>query len=265
MIKPLAFLLAFSAPALAQPLALDDIAGLPEADVVWLGEVHDNPAHHANQAQIIAAINPAALVFEMLTEDQAARVTPQTRQSADRLRDALDWDASGWPDFAMYYPLFTAAPEAAIFGAELPREQAREVMGAAPAEVFAGDAARFGLDQPLPREQQQARETLQARAHCDALPEDMLPMMVDIQRLRDAMLAQSALAAHAATGGPVAVITGTGHARIDWGAPTLLAKAAPELRQISIGQFEEEIDAPPHDFWLITAPHPRPDPCDAFR
>lgn len=238
MIKPLAFLLALSSPALAQPLALDELDNLPQADLVWLGEVHDNPAHHANQARIIAEIDPAALVFEMLTEDQATRITPQTRQSEERLRDALDWDASGWPDFALYYPLFSAAPEAAIFGAELPRQQARAVMGAALAEVFSGDAARFGLDQPLPPEQQQAREALQA---------------------------QAAKAAHAATGGPVAVITGTGHARIDWGAPALLARAAPELRQISIGQFEKEIDDPPHDFWLITAPHPRPDPCDAFR
>ncbi|MCC5991258.1 MAG: ChaN family lipoprotein [Rhodobacteraceae bacterium] len=267
MIKPLAFLLALALapPAQAQPLSLDDLAGLPKADVVFVGEVHDNPAHHANQAAIIAAINPAALVFEMLTADQAAHVTPQMRQDAGRLRAALGWDASGWPDFDMYYPLFTAAPEAAIFGAELPREQARKVMGQKLATVFAGDAARFGLDQPLPREQQQAREALQAHAHCDALPDRMVPMMVDIQRLRDAMLAQAALAAFKATGGPVVVITGTGHARTDWGAPALLALAAPELRQISIGQFEEDIDDPPHDFWLITAPHPRPDPCDAFR
>ena len=32
------------------------------SDIVVLGEVHDNPAHHANQARAVAAIKPAALV-----------------------------------------------------------------------------------------------------------------------------------------------------------------------------------------------------------
>lgn len=62
--------------------------------------------------------------------------------------------------------------------------------------------------------------------------------MVDIQRLRDAMLADAALEAVTQTGGPVIVITGTGHARNDWGAPYMLTQAQPDLRVLSVGQFE---------------------------
>ena len=46
------------------------------ADVVYLGEQHDNPAHHAHQRAVVEAlvargVRPA-LAFEMLDEDQQA-------------------------------------------------------------------------------------------------------------------------------------------------------------------------------------------------
>lgn len=254
-----------AAPVRADLITPDALDTLPDADVIFLGEVHDNPAHHSNQARAIAAIDPAALVFEMLTAAQAAAV-PDVLPDAATLSRLLDWDASGWPDFTLYYPLFRAASSALIYGAEVPREDARLAMSIGVAEHFGADAARFGLSAPLPPEEQEAREAVQARAHCDALPAEILPGMVEIQRLRDATLARSALQAYDETGGPVIVITGTGHARTDWGAPVALRNAAPDLRILSIGQFEEEPgDAPPFDLWLVTDPHPRPDPCEAFR
>ena len=82
------------------------------ADIVILGEVHDNPAHHAHQARLIAKIDPAAVVYEMLSEDQAEIITSELIGDETALRAALAWDAGGWPDFAMYYPLFAAAPQA---------------------------------------------------------------------------------------------------------------------------------------------------------
>ena len=90
-------------------------------DVHVLGEVHDNPAHHAEQARRVTEIVPAALVFEMLTEAQAARALPELRGDPTALEEALGWAESGWPDFTMYYPVFAAAPEARILGAAVPR------------------------------------------------------------------------------------------------------------------------------------------------
>lgn len=252
-------------PVTAVQIEPGGFASLPDADVIFLGEVHDNPAHHIHQEQVIISLQPAALVFEMLTADQAARLTSPI-PSESELRTLLDWDSSGWPDFSMYYPLFTAAPDVAIFGAALPRDEARAAMANPLPAAFPGDAMRFGLDADLSPEEQADREDLQARAHCDALPQTLLPGMVAIQRLRDALLAEAALRAYAKTGGPVAVITGTEHARTDWGAPAALALAAPEITILSVGQFESVPDAaPPHDLWLVTDPHPRPDPCEAFR
>lgn len=258
--------LVLGAPALAGEIGPAALASLPAADVVLLGEVHDNPAHHANQARAVAAIGPRAIVFEMLAPDQAARVTDENRDDAAALAEALGWEGSGWPDFALYHPIITAAPEAVILGGALARETVRRVFEASAAEVFGPEAARYGLDRALPEAEQAAREAEQMAAHCDALPEAMLPGMVAAQRLRDAALAQAVVQAAEAGLLPVVVITGNGHARRDRGVPVYLAVAAPQLSVLSLGQFEAAPAAtPPFDLWLQTDPAERPDPCLAFR
>lgn len=257
--------LAGAAPANAAPIVLDDLSRLPPAEIVLLGEVHDNPHHHAAQAAALAAIRPAAVVWEMLTADQAARL-PQDLSDPDTVAEAVGWAGSGWPDFAMYHPLFLAAPDALHLGAGVPRERARRVFEAPLAEVFGPLAPRFGLDRDLPAAEQAAREAEMQAAHCDALPAHLLPGMVAAQRLRDAELARLALAALADAGPPVAIVTGNGHARTDWGVPALIAAQVPGLRVLSVGMLETEPGAPPpFDLWLVTPPAERADPCAAFR
>lgn len=254
-----------SGPALAGQIVAADLASLPLADVVILGEVHDNPVHHTHQAQAVAALLPRALVFEMLTSDQAVKVTSDARADLKSLEAALGWEGSGWPDFGMYFPIFAAAPDAVIVGGALPRARIRRAIAEGAASVFGPEAARFGLAHPLAAEDQAAREALQQEAHCNALPPEILGGMVEAQRLRDAVLAQAVVRAVAQTGGPVAVITGTGHARVDEGIPAALALASPALRVLSVGQLEEDPgqDAP-FDLWIVTEPVPRADPCAAF-
>ena len=67
-------LLALLIAPLAAPLCAGPLAEVP-AEIYILGEIHDNPDHHRVQAEAVAEIAPAALVFEQLTADQAARVT----------------------------------------------------------------------------------------------------------------------------------------------------------------------------------------------
>jgi len=259
-------LCACAVPAFAEQIEPDALATL-SADVVILGEVHDNPLHHAHQAQAVAALAPAALVFEMLTPGQAALVTDANRGDAAALGAALDWEASGWPDFTMYHPIFTAAPDAKVYGAALPRDQVRRSVAEGAAAILGDEAERFGLTTPLPAAEQAEREAEQMAAHCNAMPADLMPGMVEAQRLRDASLARATVEAMAETGGPVAVIAGSGHARRDWGIPAALALAAPELSVLSVGQIEAEGAAEadqPFDAWLVTAPTPREDPCAAF-
>jgi uncharacterized iron-regulated protein len=234
-------------------------------DVLILGEFHDNPAHHVLQAERVAELAPAAIVFEMLTAEQAKIVTPDNRADAAKLATALDWAKSGWPDFAMYHPIFTAAPDARVFGAQVPRDVARAAFESGIVQAFSGDASAYGLADPLPEDEQQTREAMQMSAHCDALPADLLPGMVQIQRLRDAELAHAVVRAFAETGGPVAVITGNGHARRDWGVPVYLDRAAPGLELHVVGQTEDGAPLDGTFDEVVSAPTvDRPDPCAAF-
>ncbi len=265
-VAALAAILALGGAAGATQIGADALDTLPSADIVVLGEIHDHPLHHLHQARAVAALRPSAVVFEMLTPQQAARVTPDLLSDPAALGKALEWDASGWPDFAIYAPIFDAASGARIVGAALPRSEVRRAVSEGAVAVFGPDAALWGLSEPLAPDVQAAREAAQAEAHCNALPEALLPGMVAAQRLRDAAFARAAAKAHADTGGPVVVITGTGHAHTDEGVPAALAAGAPHLTVLSVGQLESDPgpDAP-FDLWIVTDPHPRPDPCAAFR
>lgn len=246
------------------PLAAGSSFEWTGVDVAVLGEVHDNPAHHLMQAEIVGGIQPKALVFEMLTEAQAADHIPGG--SADALEAAFNWAESGWPDFSLYYPIFEAAPKAQVYGAGVPRVELGRVMEVGLTDAFGPEADAFGLSDPLPEDEQSAREAYQMAAHCDALPEDLLPMMVDMQRFRDAELARQTHKALNETGGPVVVITGNGHAREDWGMPVYFARIAPVARVVTLGQGEA--GAPPDGVFDHIRDGPRPDredPCAAFR
>ena len=269
-LRSAAALALLSAPAAGEPMDASRAAALPEAGIYVVGEAHDNPAHHRGQAAVVAAVDPAAVVFEMLTPDRAAGWDPALRGDAAALDEALGWSEAGWPDPALYAPLFEAIPEgAAVLGADPGSDVVRAAMDRGAAAVFAegigGEAARFGLDEPLPVGEQAAREADQLAAHCGVLPEALLPGFVEAQRLRDAAFARAVLEALEVHGPPVVLIAGNGHARIDWGVPAALARAAPDVTVLSIGQFEGG-GGPPVDVVATTAPPPRgrADPCEGF-
>src|SRR4249919_2552978 len=114
----------------AEP-APPDVSGVVSAgrsaDIVILGEIHDNPTHHATQAAVVAALRPAALVFEMIPQSLEDEVNALRERGAgrDQLAAALHWSDTGWPDFAFYASVLEAAPEARVFGAGQPREDVR--------------------------------------------------------------------------------------------------------------------------------------------
>lgn len=235
------------------------------ADIVVLGEIHDNPTHHANQAEIVRALRPAALVFEMIPQQSEETVNELRANGASEaaVADALDWGESGWPDFNYYWPILQAAPHAQIFGAGQPRADVSRASVEGAAGVFGPDAATYGLDIPLPPEEEKAREAAMAEAHCGLLPSSTLPGMVEAQRFRDAGLADAAIWARTMTGGgQVVVITGSGHADKTRGMPALVATAAPDLKLVSLGQFEAAPETTSQYDGILLAPAPaRADPC----
>lgn len=252
--------------AWAGEISDDGLVKLPTADVIILGEVHDNAQHHLNQARAIAVINPKAVVFEMLLPEQAELITPALLKEQAALAAALEWESSGWPDFALYYPVFAALREARIYGAARPRDQVRRAFSEGATAVFGAGADTFGLDQDLPKEQLEQRLQAQFEAHCEAMPLEMMGGMVEAQRFRDAAFGATVVRAFEEVGGPVVLIAGNGHARMDWGVPAVLAVGKPDLMVLSIGHLEAPVvDAPPFDLWVITDAALRDDPCLEFK
>lgn len=232
------------------------VPGLEGAEAAFLGESHDNPAHHRLQAEAVAAMQADALVFEMI---------PRRLETAPRTAEGLDWAARGWPDFGIYAPIFAAAPEAALYGAEVGREALRQAMreGAAQAAETMGLSPALGLDAPLPPDRVARLADEIVAAHCGAIPRDIAERMVEAQRLRDAALADGVLRAFADGASRVAVIAGRGHAQRD-AAPALVERAAPERAVLAVGFTEGDI-APGFDAQRATEAVERGDPCAAFR
>ena len=299
LIATIAALAAAAMPAAAQhPLSgtiIDVAAGealpsmdmlierLADADVVVLGEVHDNPAHHAGQAEIIAGVGPDALAFEMVPPEAEAMIARLREDEAPAavLGAAMEWEQRGWPDFRMYAPIFAAAPTVPVTGGAVSGDAMRLAMEAgalAGAQAALGHAARlFDLEAAYAPAVQAEAVADQVSAHCNAIPEHVASRMVEAQRLRDAAFADAVLRARALSDdGQVALITGSGHARTDRGVPRFLEAADPSLSVISVAfrevsgeadTWEAYVDRsrPRHDYVVFTEAVDREDPCIAFR
>ncbi|PIE15382.1 MAG: hypothetical protein CSA68_06830 [Rhodobacterales bacterium] len=265
ILAPIIAALALFAPAHAGQITLQDLDHLPPADLYILGETHDNALHHQAQARVLRALKPKAVVFEMLSPEQAARITPALLANPPALAEALDWANSGWPDFALYAPLFAALGDAKIYGAALPKGKVRQAYSEGAAAVFGPGAARYGLDQPVPQAQLEQRKQEQFEAHCRAMPLAAMGGMIEAQRIRDAAFADALLRAHQQVGAPVVLIAGAGHAHYDWAVPAALQAADSGLSLLSVALLEAPAQPQKrYDLWLETAAAEREDPCLAF-
>ena len=257
-----AFGFCFVTPAFAEPTAAL-IAALSDADVIFLGEIHDNPYHHQNQATIIAALNPSAVVFAVLSTAQAEKVRDLKISIAQDLDSKIGWTQSGWPTMEIYFPIFQALGKAIPYGASQPHFVVMQAFENGAALSLGSVGTLFGLEIPLDEDTLRARISLQFLAHCSKIPREIMFNMIEVQRMRDAALADAALTALRQTGGPVIVITGNGYARNDWGAPMMVKHADKTIKIVSLGHLEGSTGNPGHyDYALVTPTIERDDPCN---
>ena len=247
--------------------ALDAIG---DARFIAIGERHDNPAHHAVQAEIVLALQPAGIAFEMIPQAGEKTVNRLRREGAsrDQLAAALDWAESGWPDFAFYAPIMEAAPDAYIAGGGLSRKSLSAIYAKGAPGLGEEMTARYGLDEPLAADVEAAMLNEQYEAHCGLLDRAKLSPMVAVQRAWDAAYAEAWRRAGLHGEGPVVLICGNAHARLGSGAPAYLAKAMPEATIASIGQIEDGDDPAQDGFYTATirsTPPERGDPCEQMR
>ena len=232
-------------------------ARVQRADIVVVGETHDNPDHHRLEGALVQAFatthHAPAVVFEMLNREQQPVVDGSLAthpDDADALAQAVAWDSSGWPAWSMYRPVFEAslASRGPILAAGLDRDMAMRIAHEGVAALDPALVQVFGLAAPLPAEVQGSMRHEMSEAHCGLLPESMLDSMVLVQRARDALLAER-LHEGVEGGQGALLIAGAGHVRRDQGVPAQLARAygvsslAIGLLQVNAGDTSPELYA----------------------
>lgn len=245
------------------------VAAVEHADYIAIGERHDNPEHHRLQAELVAALSPRGIAFEMIPQDleNAANKVRADGGSRDDLGEALKWAESNWPDWSLYAPIVEAAPDAYIAGGGISKAALGSVYSKGASGVGEDLAQRYRLANPLPEALQKDLLDLQFAAHCELVDREKLGAMVEVQRAWDAAYAEAWWRAGQEGGGRSVLICGNEHARLDRGAPAYLAEAFPGAKIASIGLLEGD-ETESEDVFSITlsarAPE-RDDPCKAMR
>ena len=230
----------------------DLIEAAAAADFVLIGERHDNRDHHRLQARIVGALQrdarrPRAVAFEMIGADRQLDVVEYLDQhpgDAAGLGAAADWGSHGWPAWALYEPIARAALAngAQIVAADLSEAEKRAVFDEGAQALRASFVRRTGLDRDFPAGL--TSDLRDGAARSSLRPEtspEVVRGMYQVQRARDAMMADRLAAASGKAGG--ILIAGNGHVRNDRGVPWYLARLEPEARTLSIGLVEVRDDA----------------------
>jgi uncharacterized iron-regulated protein len=133
------------------------------------------------------------------------------------------------------------------------------------------------LDKPLREPLQNALLDELYGSHCELIPRNAMRPMLNVQRLRDAVLADSLINAAGQDG--AILITGNGHARTDRAVPWYVSRRAPQARILTVMLLEVEMSAktpgdlmatgpdgiPAADYVWFTPRAKRKDPCEALR
>jgi len=257
------------------------LARIDKANVLLLGETHDNPLHHELQQKLLQArlesgSRPALLMEQFDTERQAALDLALAGSSRDEALNTAATLTKGW-DWRFYRPLLATALDykLPVIAANLSRERVRPVILQGFAAFNAVDFMRMAVDDVWSEGRQKYLAKLIEETHCGQIGAELRDGLVRGQRLRDAVMANAALSS---IGRGIVGIVGSGHARRDIGVPLYLSARDPDARIYSIGFVEvspEKISPEayeteratgdvPYDVIWFTPRIDRPDPCASF-
>ncbi len=197
------------------------------------------------------------------------------KKQAEKFGVEIGWEKSGWPAWKYYQPIALAA-----FSRRLPikaGDPAKADIRIVSREGFAALGAprrkALVLDRALgPKRESDLRDEIKS-SHCNLLPDKMLPAMANVQRYRDATMADQLLDSGIRTG--AVLIAGNGHVRKDRGVPWYIRERDVSATVASLMIVEADAETakpgdyiqkapdgtPVADYVWFTPSKKRPDPC----
>lgn len=207
----------------------DYINALSAAQVVAVGEKHDEPRHHAVQAEVVRELAarglPVTVGFEMVSTDQQSVLDDFASGAMSEADFAAWWDKTWGYPYAIYKPVFDAARAAGLpmAGLNVPRSLIKEVARKGLAGLAPADRAK------LPASVQESSDA-RYRAYVETSLDEHGPMpparranMREVQAAWNEAMGEKA-AALAAAGRLVVVVAGQGHMFYGGGVPESAAR-----------------------------------------
>jgi uncharacterized iron-regulated protein len=249
-----------------QPATLGAIAqAITAADVVYLGEEHDDAVGHRLEAELLrlaaenAGKRPVALALEMFEQD----VQPVVDEYMAELIREKDFEADSrpWPNYkAAYEPLVAYAKghNLAVIAANAPKRYVNRVSRLGPGSLEAvSEPARRWLA-PLPLPSASAAYAAKFSQQMGEMGQHAGPGLLAAQVLRDATMAWAIgryLAAH--PGALVVSVNGKFHSEGGLGIPEQLNCYRTGVRQLVVTMVKApgpDEPAPQGDFVIRTRP-----------
>lgn len=187
---------------------------LRQADIVMVGEKHDNPDHHRIESDILSALlissdNPS-VILEMLDDSQQDGIAlANIAKNPETLKTTLNWDDKRWA-WQDYGPIMQQVLKAngELHAGNISRQQIRAIYSEG-ATVIKSDprlTSALKVDDKL---RSAMLDNIYAE-HCEMMPRQQLTPMVNIQLARDARMAS---ALNQAKASQVVLIAGGYHVR----------------------------------------------------
>lgn len=210
------------------------IEHISSVDLIFLGEVHDNPEHHLVQIQVLQALSAscsrvdlAMEVFQKPLQDSIDGYV-QGEMSEDEFLDAIDWKTSWGYAYHFYRPLLLWAREnanrilAVNAPVEIVRKVAREGLEGLAPEERESIAAEIDLDQSAHR--RYLRRAYEQHRH-DEL--DSFDSFYEAQCVWEETMADNISAYMKDGKNKLVVIAGNGHLVNKYGVPDRTLRRLP--------------------------------------
>jgi uncharacterized iron-regulated protein len=217
------------------------LARINTASVLLLGETHDNPQHHELQLKLLKAriesgAHPALMMEQLDADSQTAIDQALAGSSRDDVLNSVT-KLIKFADWKAYQPLLEIAVDnkLPIIAANVSNQQLQPVVWNGFAVYDADDLKRLAVEEVWSENRQNYLVKNMGGAHCGKLKDELRAGLTRSQRLRDALMADSAVSS---IGRGVVGIVGSSHARRDIGLPLYFAARAPRARIYSIGFVE---------------------------